>query len=51
MKLDTISDEQKVFKDYMKDKKCALVVNVASLWPFAPWHYENMVQMYDKYEK
>ena len=35
--------------DYMDNKKCMLIVNVASQWPFAKKNYLALVELYKKY--
>ena len=43
--------QQKSLGDYLIDKKCMLIVNVASYWPFAKKNYQSLVKLYQMYEK
>lgn len=38
-------------RDILHDKKCILVVNVASHSPFADMNFEGLNELYEKYEK
>lgn len=40
---------QGTMSKYMKDKKAAIIVNVASNWPFAKKNYLALFEMHKKY--
>ena len=40
-----------ILSDLMEAKKCAIIVNVASQWPFAKRNYKQLVELYDRYEQ
>ena len=50
IKVKNIDNEEKVLGDYMKNKKCMIIVNVASKCPFAKKYFQSLTNLYQIYE-
>ena len=43
LQAETINGEKVMLRDYVKDKKCIMIVNVASKWGFSDRQYRALV--------